>query len=115
MNSVLDRITEEHVHSDPFSYLSTTEALEPSYYESLAAHFPDFADIVRMGGRDDERQWLSENNMLMHRSGLDAFVDDIPIHPVWQNFMRFHFSHDFYRQVIRHLGDGIRQTYPDLE
>ena len=29
--------------------------------------------------------------------------------------MRFHFSNDFFRQIIRHLGDGIRQSFPDLE
>ena len=70
MNSLLDRITEEHVHSDPYPYLTTTEALEPGYYESLAAHFPDFSDIVRISGHDKARQRLSENNVLMHVAGL---------------------------------------------
>jgi hypothetical protein len=115
MTSVLDLITEEHVHSDPFPYLSTTEALEPGYYESLAAQFPDFTDLIRLTGSDEERRWLSQDNVLLHRSGLEAFVDGTPIDPVWRDFMRFQFSNDFYRQVIKHLGEGIRQTYPDLE
>ena len=56
MTSVLDLITEEHVYSDPFPYLSTTEALEPGYYESLAAQFPDFTDLIRLTGSDEERR-----------------------------------------------------------
>ena len=115
MTSILDRITEEHIHSDPFPYLTTTEALEPSYYESLAAHFPDLSDIVRMKGHDEMRQRLSKNNALIHMSGQYAFTDDIQIDPVWQEFLRFHFSNDFFRQIIAHLGDGIRRSYPDLE
>ena len=62
MTSILDRITEEHIHSDPFPYLTTTEALEPSYYESLAAHYPDFPNSIRMRGNDETRQRLSKRN-----------------------------------------------------
>jgi len=115
MPSLLDRITEEHVHSDPYPYLTTTEALEPNYYENLAGHFPDISDIVRLWGHDKARQRLRENNMLMHIDGLDAFAENFRIDPVWHDFMRFHFSVDFYRQIIKHLGDGVRQCYPDLE
>lgn len=116
MTSVLDRITEEHGHSDPFPYLTTTEALEPSYYESLAAHFPDYSDIARWTrGNDEARHWLSKNNVMKHMSGLESFADNIPIDPVWQDFMRVHFSNDFFRQIVKHLGDGVRQSYPGLE
>ena len=115
MTSILDRITEEHVHSEPYHYLNTTEALEPGYYEDLAARFPDIPAIIGMFGQDKAKQQLSENNELMHIRGLDAFNDDLPIDPIWRDFMRFHFSNDFFRQIVRHLGDGIRQSYPDLE
>ena len=53
--------------------------------------------------------------MLMHLSGLHAFNDDFPIDREWQEFMGHHYSNDFVRQVIRYLGDGIRQSYQDLE
>ncbi len=105
MTGVLDRIKPEHIHSDPFPYVTTTEALEPDHYKALAAHFPDFSD----------HEGMKENNAMIHMSGLHAFADDIPIDPIWQDFMRFHFSIDFFRQIVTHLGDGIRQTYPDLE
>lgn len=48
-------------------------------------------------------------------SGLHAFSDEIPIDPIWQDFMRIHFSTDFFQQIIRHLGDGVRESHPDLE
>ena len=97
MTSVLDRITEEHVDSDPYSYLKIDEALESSYYESLATRFPDFSDIICRGGDDSARQQLRENTVLMHLSGLNAFDDDFPIDSEWQEFMGFHFSNDFVR------------------
>jgi hypothetical protein len=58
---------------------------------------------------------MAKNNALIHMSGLHAFADDIPIDPIWQDFMRIHFSTDFFQQIIGHLGDGIRQSHPDLE
>ena len=105
MTTVLDRIEPEHIHSDPFPYVTTTEALEPDYYEALAAHFPDFSG----------HEGMKENNAMTHMSGLHVFADEIPIDPIWRDFMRFHFSIDFFRQIVTHLGDGIRKTYPDLE
>ena len=115
MTSILDRITERHVHGDPFPHLTTTEALEPGYYESLAARFPEFSDIVGMKGHDEDKQRIQENNVLLHLSGIHAFADDMPVDPVWRDFLRFHLSTDFFRQIIAHLGDGIRRSYPDLE
>lgn len=115
MTSVLDRITEEHIHSDPFPYLTTTEALEPSYYESLAAHYPDLPNIIRMRGSDKARQQLSKNNELIHMNEPNTEAFGISIDPLWRDFFRFHTSNDFFRQIIAHLGDGIRRSYPDLE
>ena len=36
-DTILDRIKPHNVQSDPFHYLTTTEALEPDYYEALGA------------------------------------------------------------------------------
>jgi len=105
MNSIFDRIGPEHIHSDPFHYLTTSEALDPGYYEALAANFPDFSDHPGM----------ERNNALIHMSGLHAFADDIPIDPIWQEFMQIHYSNEFFQQIIRLLGDGIRQAHPNLE
>jgi len=103
--SVLGRITEEPVNAAPFPFVLTTEALEPDYYQSLALYFPDFSN----------HPGFVENNALAHMSGLHAFADEIEIHPNWQDFMKFHFSQDFYNQIAHFLGDHIRSCYPDLE
>jgi hypothetical protein len=105
MNSILDHIGPEHIHSDPFHYLTTSEALDPGYYEALAANFPDFSDHPGM----------EKNNALIHMSGLHAFAGEIPVDPIWQDFMRVHYSTEFFQQIIGLLGDGVRQSHPNLE
>ena len=115
MTSILGRVTEDHVHGDPYPYLTISEALEPGYYHRLAAHFPDFSDIYRKYGSADGIRQMSGDNRLVHLGGHSAFARHTPIHPVWHDFMRFHFSRDFYLQVVGRLGDGIRRNYPDLE
>jgi len=85
MNSILDHIGPEHIHSDPFHYLTTSEALDPGYYEALAANFPGFSDHPGM----------EKNNALIHMSGLHAFAGEIPVDPIWQDFMRVHYSTEF--------------------
>jgi hypothetical protein len=115
MISLLDNITEEHIHSDPYTYLTASGVLKPGYYKDLAAHFPDIPAILQKAGPGSGIEKLNENNILTHISGLAAFVEGTLIHPIWKDFMRFHHSADFFHQIISHLGDSIRQSYPDLE
>ena len=101
--------------SEPYPYLTTTEALEPSYYETLAARFPSYSDILSMKGYKDPKQIIGRSNILLHMGGIRAFEANTLIDPVWQEFLRVHYSYDFFRQIIDLLGDGIRQSYPDME
>ncbi len=103
--SILGRVTPDNVHSDPFPYILTTEALDPDYYEELAAHYPDFSG----------HPGASKNNVSISMSGLHAFSDEIPLHPIWKEFMAFHYSGEFLQQVISTLGDLIPESFPDLE
>ncbi|NQV98288.1 MAG: hypothetical protein HQ483_01210 [Rhodospirillales bacterium] len=116
MDTVVDRITAAQIHSDPYAYLTTTEGLDPDYYGKLAAQFPDLRELTRtVGGAEAVQQFNNSNNLLVHINGQKAINRELPIHPIWRGFMKTHFSSRFYRRVIGALGDGIRQTYPDLE
>ena len=105
MQSILDRITPGDIRDEPFPYLLTTEALNPDYYQELAAHYPDMSGHPEIG----------RNNVPISMSGLHAFSDEIPIHLIWRDFMAFHNSADFFRQVVALFGGHIRRCYPDLE
>ena len=72
MNSILDHIGPEHIHSDPFHYLTTSEALDPGYYEALAATFPDFSDHPGM-----------ETHNASKSSVFSVTVSDNPT-PIWK-------------------------------
>jgi len=103
--SILGRITPENVHSDPFPYILTTEALDPAYYEELAAHYPDFSG----------HPGASKNNVSISMSGLHAFSNEIPLHPIWKEFMAFHYSSEFLQQVVSCFGNLVRESFPELE
>ena len=95
----------DNVHGQPYPHILTTKALEPDYYEELAAHYPDFSDHPQS----------SKNNVPISMSGLHAFADEIPLHPIWKDFMAFHYSGEFLQQVISSFGDHITNCFPDLE
>lgn len=116
MTSVLDQIKSEHIFLDPYPYLTTAEGLASDYYSQLASHFPDLRELLQTaGGAEAMQQFNETNNLLVHINGLKAFDGDLPIHPIWQDFMKTHFSPEFFHQVIAHLKEGILNTYPDIE
>lgn len=106
MVSMFGNIREEHVRSDPFPHVMTTQALDPELYRELAATYPDTRFICAdMAGK---------NNMPEALSASYALEDGI-LSPVWREFIEYHHSAAFYRDVVRVAGHQIRQVHPDLE
>ncbi len=106
MQSVLDKLTAEHLHDEPFPYAHATRVLDSDCYQELAEHFPDTSCF--------SAGLMQKNNFAEALSGVAAF-DDQRISPVWRDFMTTHLSGDFFRQVVSYLGPHIRSHYPDLE
>ncbi len=116
MASVLGRISEDQVFSEPYHFVHTTEALAPTDYKALEDAYPDWEALFpRILTPKGLTKYKTANNMLMHVPGIQALQDVFEVAPVWKDFLAYHYSQAFFDEVIKLLGDGMRQSYPDLE
>ena len=106
MYSVLARARQSQIVDDPFPHLVVHEALERDYYRRLAADFPD-AEVIL-----DGRLPVSNDNF---RYPASAILDDMRISLPWREFIRYHVSPEFFREVCALFESRIRELHPRLE
>jgi hypothetical protein len=82
------------------------QALDPDYYEQLAAEFPS-AEII-LNGRP------AASNKNLRYAANDALVD-LRISPRWREFLRRHVSQQFFHEVCVLFGSHICRLHPNLE
>jgi hypothetical protein len=104
--SVFSNINEENFREYPYSYVITTQALDPAYYQELATNFPDVSTILSEG--------LGKNNVLILLPTLKFLAKGL-LAPIWQEFIEYHHSPAFFQEMVGIFGDQIRQAHPDLE
>ena len=81
------------VQSEPFPYLFTQEALPAQLYLELESSFPEELILDRVVKMDAG----SPTRRLKFAEAVNW--DDLP--PIWEDFLRFHISVDFFRSVVR--------------
>jgi hypothetical protein len=106
MQSVLARARQTQIVDDPFPHLIVHDALEPGYYNQLAAEFPA-AEIIL-----DGRTPGSNTN---YRYPASAILNDVRISVLWREFTRYHSSQAFFNEVRALFESRIRQLHPGLE
>ena len=106
MQSVLGRARQIGITAEPFPHVVIPDALEPGYYEELASEFPA-AEII-LNGREPE----SARNL---RYAASDILNDIRISDRWREFVRYHVSQDFFKEVHSLFGSHIRTLHPRLE
>lgn len=106
MQSLLNRASPSDVLENPFPHLVIKNALAPEVYERLAEQFPS-AEILLNGRRP-------ENNKNF-RYTANEILDDRRISTPWREFVRYHVSGEFFREVRTVFGDHIRRLSPHSE
>jgi hypothetical protein len=106
MQSILARARSADIVSDPFPHMVIQDALEPRYYEQLAAEFP--AAHIILNGREP----ISNKNF---RYAANDVLDDDRISPRWREFVKHHVSQAFFDEVVGLWGMQLRMLYPELE
>ena len=79
--------------SEPFPYLFTQEALPSQLYLELESSFPEELILDRVVKMDAG----SPTRRLKFAEAVNW--NDLP--PIWEDFLRFHISVDFFRSVVR--------------
>ena len=104
--SILNRATKQAIAAEPFPHIVIEEALPPDYYAALARHYPSFEAVAGAGPY--------KNNTLYQKSApqIAAMTE---AGPLWQDFVSYHVSAAFFREIVALFGDTIRAAYPALE
>jgi hypothetical protein len=104
--SVFSKLDSRDVNTSPYAHLVRDGALDQAIYERLARDFPPperFVGDMQPG-----------NNQAIRIPAKDI-VGNSEFSPEWQEFFRFHTSQDFWKDIVRVMGDAIRKAHPALE
>ena len=111
--SVLGGITRADIRRDPYPHIVVENCLAPGIYAELARTYPDDETILRLSGareqyviRQNHRYDLRAHRILRHPGSVS---------PAWEAFVRYHVSHEFFREFAALMGPEIVATYPSLE
>lgn len=102
MFNVLTNVVD--VRELPYPYAFTTRCLQSDVYAELKEKRPDWKKIAGNGsGTNNKRiDWS-------YQLGLD-FCE-----PIWKDFIKYHTSHAFYRQILFKFGRYLKQFYPKID
>jgi hypothetical protein len=118
--SVLDRVGASDVRRSPYPHVVIENCLPPEYFDALAASYPSNGEIVEFCRANPYRKFGFDEGETRqnHRYDISAFqVSDRPLDlpDIWRQFVEYHTSDAFYREVVGILGADIQRTYPSLE
>jgi hypothetical protein len=112
-NSVLRNVTRADIRRDPYPHVVVENCLPPEIYAELARTYPDDETILRLSGardtyviRQNHRYDLRAHRILRHPGSVS---------PAWEDFVRYHVSHEFFREFLNLLGPDLATVYPSLE
>ncbi|MCP5346825.1 MAG: hypothetical protein R3F41_15490 [Gammaproteobacteria bacterium] len=103
--SILSNATEEDVFLDPYPHLVVRNALDKEIFQQLRDEQPD-VDIV-LNGREKKDTWYDYPAILA--------CENNDVSPLWREFMEYHTSDIFFREILRIFKNALNRTYPDLE
>ena len=122
--SVLQNMTPEDVRFEPFPHVVIPNALVDDYYQSLADSFPDTAGIKNAlkAACKSEADTKSLKRSLRHLKRSNRRVNLPSKHvvqngdcsAVWREFIDFHSSEVFVRQLLLVFAGAIDRFYPGL-
>ena len=103
--SILSNRARMTLYDDPYPHLVIENALDEAVFEQLQREYPDPA-VVR-DGREQQDTWFDYPAC--------KAVGNNRISPLWQAFLRYHTSAEFFKEVIDIFGNAIRATLPGIE
>ena len=112
--SILGRARPLDVKLEPFPHLVIREALPERYYRELEECYPSDELVVANDRRGSIELGTAAPNERYQISAAEALDGEL-LAPIWSDFVAYHTSDEFYRELLGVFGEAIRSTYPDLE
>ena len=104
--SVLGRLDPVSIVMEPFPHIVAAEALAPDYYAALAGAFPDMTTIAGTAELANNRAY---------RMIAPKALEHSAVAPIWREFLGYHCSHTYLRELLAFWGDAIGAEYPAFE
>lgn len=101
--SILQRATAADLHRDPFPHVVIPNALPDDLYAELEASFPSPQSMGIKADRNNHR-WNYASRKIRRNANLPQ---------VWRDFIAYHASEAFYRDIINVFHEGIQALYPE--
>ncbi|MDJ0956843.1 MAG: hypothetical protein QNI91_08310 [Arenicellales bacterium] len=111
VESILSRATPPDVVVDPYVHFAVQRPLSEAYYHQLEESYPADEYIIAL----DRMCNVRKQNTRYQISASEALGTDCELAQVWREFIDYHTSSEFYREVVSLLGNHIRATHPNLE
>ena len=106
IQSILADLKPENIIYAPYPYIAIPDALEPAYYQELAAAFPN---LERIAG-----QKPLANNKVYRLPACEVLADPA-IPAIWREFFEYHCSGQFLQECIAFWHTAIEREYPAIE
>lgn len=106
VHSILEGVGPDDIRDIGSPVVVKDKALPSEYYAELDASFPSLETY--MGDA------AVENNKVYRWPAVESLRDD-RIPQIWRDFIEYHTSEDFYREVLEVLGPAIARTHPHAE
>ncbi|NCF70219.1 MAG: hypothetical protein GWP59_00815 [Chlamydiales bacterium] len=104
--SLLNKACKAKLCLDPFPYLVIEEALDSQLYEQIEKAYPDF-----LKHNPQFKKW---NNKRVQIYGAD-FISNPNFDSVLKDFVAYHLSNQFYKEVCELFSEAISSFHPKLE
>lgn len=124
MISVLANVDRSHVVHEPYPHLVIPNALPDAEYRELETHFPSPEQFKRTlkyaCGQTDDNKSLKRGLRHLRRSNRrvnlsSRWVVDAPgVAECWREFIDFHSSNTFYRQLTSVFSDALETYHSEL-
>ena len=106
MHSVLNNYKNGKYSKDPFPYIIIDNALPTDYYNELDTAFPSYKKII------NGRQYFQ--NFAYRKNSAETLTDkEIP--NIWKEFIRYHTSYFFVKELYNVFGEDIVKQYPPMK
>lgn len=101
--SILQRATAADLQLDPFPHVVIPNALPDDLYAELEASFPSPEAMGIKADRNNHR-WNYASRKIRRNKALPQ---------VWRDFIAYHASEAFYRDIVNVFYEGIHGLYPE--
>ena len=105
VHSILERISKDKIRRDSFPISIIEGALPEDYYEELSSSLPPLDYVTG--------DTTTKNNTAYHRIAPET-VKDAQLPAIWQDFIAYHCSKEFFEKFCDVWGADVAAAHPDF-